>query len=136
MSAAAQTKKLIESYYAAFNKGDMRSFLGMLDDHVVHEINQGGREVGRDAFARFMDKMNSHYREQVADLVVMASDDGRRAAAEFKIQGVYLKTDAGLPEARSQEYLLPVGAFFEVEGGKIQRVTNYYNLQAWLEMVR
>ncbi len=136
MSTAASGKKLIERYYAAFNRGDMRSFLGMLDDEVVHEINQGGVEVGKEAFTRFMDKMNSHYREQIADLVVMASEDGRRAAAEFKVVGVYLKTDVGLPEARSQQYTLPVGAFFEIDGDLIRRVTNYYNLQAWLRMVQ
>ena len=136
MSSGPETRKLIEKYYAAFNKGDMRTFLGMLDGEVVHDINQGGTEVGTEAFARFMDKMNSHYREQVADLVVMASEDGRRAAAEFKIMGVYLKTDDGLPEARSQSYTLPVGAFFEIENNLIKRVTNYYNLQAWLNMVQ
>jgi steroid delta-isomerase-like uncharacterized protein len=136
MTPTAKTKRLIENYYAAFNRGDMQAFLGMLDDDVVHEINQGGKEVGKQSFARFMDKMNSHYREQVADLVVMASDDGRRAAAEFMIQGVYLKTDDGLPEARGQEYTLPVGAFFEVDGDKISRVTNYYNLNLWLGLVK
>jgi hypothetical protein len=28
-----------------------------------------------------------------------------------------------------------VGAFFELTGGQVQRVTNYYNLQDWLQMV-
>ncbi len=136
MNSGVETKRLVESYYAAFNRGDMPTFLGFLDDDVVHEINQGGKEVGRPAFARFMDRMNSHYREQVADLVVMASDDGSRAAAEFKVQGLYLKSDDGLPESRGQEYTLPVGAFFAIDHGKITRVTNFYNLQAWLEMVK
>jgi steroid delta-isomerase-like uncharacterized protein len=66
----------------------------------------------------------------------MVSDDGSRAAAEFKVKGVYLKTYPGLPEARSQAYTLPVGAFFEVRGGRIKRVSTYYNLKAWLDMVR
>jgi steroid delta-isomerase-like uncharacterized protein len=128
--------RLIETYYGAFNRGDLAGMLALLDDQVVHDINQGESEVGKAAFARFLDKMNSHYREEVRDLVVMASEDGKRAAAEFRVKGVYLKSDAGLPEARSQEYLLPVGAFFEVDEGKIRRVTNYYNLNAWLDMVR
>ncbi len=136
MTPTAETKKLLEAYYAAFNRGDVRALVEMLDDAVVHEINQGGREVGKEAFSRFMDKMNSHYREQVADLVVMASDDGRRGSAEFMIKGIYLKTDDGLPEARGQEYTLPVGAFFVVGNGKIKRVSNYYNLQNWLNLVQ
>jgi len=130
-----KTVKLIRDYYDAFNAGNMKTFLGLLADEVVHDINQGGVEVGKDAFARFMDKMNTHYDERVADLVVMASDDGRHAAAEFKIHGSYKKTDPGLPEARGQKYNLPVGAFFQIENGKVARVTNYYNLQAWMKMV-
>jgi steroid delta-isomerase-like uncharacterized protein len=131
-----KTIKLIKSYYEAFNAGNMRTFLSLLTEDVIHDINQGSVEVGRDAFARFMDRMRVHYDEQVVDLVVMATDDGRHAGAELKILGTYLKTDAGLPEAGGQRYSLPVGAFFAVRDGQIARVTNYYNLQAWLHQVR
>lgn len=129
------TVNLIRSYYDAFNRGDLPAFLALLTDDVVHDANQGGTETGKPAFAAFMQKMNVHYKEKVADLVVLASDDGRRAAAEFKVDGQYLKTDAGLPPACGQSYLLPVGAFFSVRGGKIARVTNYYNLPKWIELV-
>ena len=137
MTAAQEhTRRLIDAYYGAFNKGDLAGMLALLADDVVHDINQGGTERGKEAFARFLDKMNRHYREEVADLVITATENGHRAAAEFKVRGVYLKTDDELPEARSQAYTLPVGAFFTVRDGKIQRVTNYYNLNAWLDMVR
>lgn len=129
------TRKLLESYYAAFNAGDMSAFLGMLTEDVAHDINQGGRETGRDAFRRFMERMNRSYKEQIVDIVVMASADGSRAAVEFTVLGKYLRTDEGLPEAKGQTYRLPGGAFFEVRGGKIARVTNYYNLQDWLRQV-
>lgn len=134
MSATASSQ-LIKDYYDAFNRGDMPAFLGLLTDDVEHEINQGGVEKGKEAFARFMERMNVHYREQVQDLVVMTDPSGRKAAAEFKVKGTYLKSDSGLPEARGQTYLLPVGAFFTLRDGKVARVTNYYNLQAWLRMV-
>lgn len=129
------TRKLLENYYAAFNKGDWNSFLGMLTEDVIHDINQGGREVGRDAFAQFMDRMNRCYSEQIADLVIMVSDEGDRAAVEFTVLGTYLRSDDGLPEARGQKYKLPGGAFFSIRGGKVARVTNYYNLQSWLRQV-
>ena len=57
------------------------------------------------------------------------------AAAEFIVSGTYKQTDAGLPEARGQTYRLPAGAFFEVAGGKIRRVTTYYNLKDWIAQV-
>ena len=74
-------------------------------------------------------------KESVEDLVVFAEESGTRAAAEFYIRGQYLATDEGLPEAIGQEYHLRVGAFFEIANGKITRVTNYYNLRTWLQLV-
>ena len=58
-----------------------------------------------------------------------------RAAAEYVVEGTYLVADEGLPAARGQTYALPGGAFFEIAGGQITRVTNYYNLQDWLKQV-
>lgn len=129
------TRQLLERYYAAFNAGDWNTFLGLLSDDVVHDVNQGGREAGKAAFARFMERMNSSYREQIADMVIMSSADGSRAAVEFTVLGTYLKTDEGLPPATGQKYRLPGGAFFDIRDGKVARVTNYYNLQDWLKQV-
>jgi steroid delta-isomerase-like uncharacterized protein len=120
------------AYYKAFNAGDWEGMLSYLADDVAHAINQGGTEVGKDAFRAFLARMNRSYREELRDIVVMASPDGARAAAEYVVHGSYLATDDGLPEARGQKYVLPGGAFFDLRGGKIARVTNYYNLQDWL----
>lgn len=129
------TRTLIESYYAAFNAGQPRAMLDLLTEDVTHDVNQGGREVGRDKFAAFLDHMNVSYRERLTDIVVLTSADGSRAAAEFVVHGEYLLTDPGLPEAEGQHYVLPAGAFFEIRDGRIARVTNYYNLQDWIAQV-
>ena len=134
MSQAASIT-LIENYYAAFNGGDMDTFLNLLTDDVIHDINQGARQVGKDAFAQFMSGMNTSYKEQLVDMVIMATADGTRGAAEFVVLGEYLKTDEGLPQARGQKYRLPAGAFFELRDGKVARITNYYNLQDWIAQV-
>ena len=49
---------LIRRYDDTFNAGDEAGFLALLAEDVVHDINQGGREVGREAFARFLSRMN------------------------------------------------------------------------------
>ncbi len=134
MSAATSTA-LVTSYYAAFNRRDWPAMLGHLTSDVVHDVNQGDREVGLAAFTAFLARMDHAYRETVVELVVMPSADGRRAAAEFVIEGTYLVADAGMPPARGQAYRLPVGAFFEIVDGKVARVTNYYNLADWLRQV-
>jgi steroid delta-isomerase-like uncharacterized protein len=129
------TRELIKAYYEAFNRQDMDAFLNLLSDEVVHDINQGSREIGKAAFAAFMTRMNRHYRERLADIVIMSDETGGRAAAEFTVHGEYLATDEGLPPAKGQIYVLPAGAFFEIRDGKIARVTNYYNLTDWIAQV-
>lgn len=129
----------IRAYYAAFNAGDMAAFLGLLAEDVAHDVSQGGREVGRAAFARFMEHMNRCYRERIEDIAVMVSADGTRAAAEFTVHGTYIGTDPGVPAgtapARGQAYTLPAGAFFELRGGKVARISNHYNLGDWVRQV-
>jgi steroid delta-isomerase-like uncharacterized protein len=125
----------IRAYYDAFNRRDYEAMLALLTDDVAHDVNEGGREVGRDAFRAFLARMDRCYREEIRDLVVLTAEGGRRAASEFTVHGTYLATDVGLPEARGQAYVLPAGAFFEVRDGRIARVTNYYNLRDWLRQV-
>jgi steroid delta-isomerase-like uncharacterized protein len=79
--------------------------------------------------------MDRCYREQLKDIVVMASADGARAAAEFTVHGQYVGTDGDLPPARGQSYVLPAGAFFSLSDGLITRVTTYYNLKNWIRQV-
>ncbi|KRA17135.1 ketosteroid isomerase-related protein [Lysobacter sp. Root604] len=127
--------EVVLAYYAAFNRGDWDGMLVLLSDDVAHDLNQGPRENGRVAFAQFLQRMQASYREQLHDIVVLVSPDGSRAAAEYVVHGQYLASDAGLPEARGQKYVLPGGAFFELRDGRIQRVSNYYNLQDWIAQV-
>ncbi|WP_028628682.1 nuclear transport factor 2 family protein [Metapseudomonas resinovorans] len=127
--------ELVQAYYNAFNAGDMPAFLALLSEDVVHDINQGERQQGKAAFTAFMEKMNRCYKERLSDIVVMQSADGSRAAAEFVVHGQYLSDDEGLPPAKGQTYVLPAGAFFHIHCGKIARVTNYYNLNDWVEQV-
>lgn len=135
MAGMENTLTLIREYYAAFNRGDRETMLALLSEDVVHDLNQGAREAGREAFRAFMQRMDRSYAEQLHDVVVMASADGRRAAAEYVVHGTYKASDEGLPEARGQRYVLPGGAFFEVRDGRIARVSNYYNLEDWIAQV-
>ncbi|RDL45248.1 isopropylmalate/homocitrate/citramalate synthase [Marinomonas piezotolerans] len=129
------THQLLENYYAAFNAQDMDTFLGLLTEDVIHDINQGDREVGKQAFVEFMERMNRNYKEEIVDLSITTNEAGDRAAVEFTVLGQYIATDEGLPEANGQTYKLPAGAFFEIQAGKVARITNYYNLEDWIAQV-
>jgi steroid delta-isomerase-like uncharacterized protein len=129
------TKAVIEAYYDAFNRGDVEGMLALLDPDVEHHVNEGGIRRGKILFAEFCAHMSHCYRERLTDIVVFASEDGTRAAAEFVVNGEYLRTDSGLPEARGQTYVLPAGSFFTLRNGRISRVTTYYNLADWVRQV-
>ena len=124
---------MIEEYYARFNAGDWEGMLDLLDEEVVHEVSQGEVRHGKPAFRSFLQHMECCYREQVNELCVLSNDT--RAAAEFWLEGEYLRTDAGLPEAKGQKYRLRVGSFFEFEHNRIRRVSVHYNLRDWMAQV-
>ena len=126
--------EIIRRYFAAFNAGDWAAMAGLCTDDVIHDLNQGGREIGRDRFEAFLARMARSYRERIDALVILGSDEGR-FAAEWVVQGEYLADDAGLPPAHGQRYSLPGGTFFALDGDRIARITTYYNLQDWLRQV-
>lgn len=126
---------LLEQYYAAFNDRRFNDMLTFLSDDVVHDINQGESQRGKEAFASFLKHMERCYRETLYNITLMVTPDGSRGAAEFVVQGTYIATDEGLPVATNQRYSLPAGAFFSFADGKITRITMYYNLEQWLRLI-
>lgn len=132
-----KTTEIIQNYYNAFNQQDRSKILSFLSENIIHDVNQGGREVGKKAFNHFLDKMDGAYLETLNDMTIMVDATGTRAAAEFVVHGTYLKTDEGLPEAHGQKYVLPAGAFLEVDPaqGVITRISMHYNLPLWIQLV-
>jgi len=129
-------QEIVKKYYEYFNSKNFEGQLALLSDDVVHDINQGERQVGKEVFRSFFKMMDTYYDEFLDNIVIMESTDGNRVAAEFICNGTYKTTCEGLPAARGQKYRLPVGAFFEINNDKIARVTNYYNLQDWIDQVK
>ncbi len=127
---------LIARYFEVFNKGDAAAMLALVDDNIEHDINQGKTQVGKAKFETFLHHMNECYKEELKDLTIMSSLDGKHVSAEFMVHGTYLKTDGSLPQARGQKYQIRAGSFFEISNNKILRVTTYYNLPLWIELVK
>ncbi|MDF1727484.1 MAG: nuclear transport factor 2 family protein [Sulfitobacter sp.] len=128
-------RDLIARYFDAFNAKDTAAMLDCLSDDVAHHVNEGDVRRGKDLFAEFCAHMDRCYDERLTDMVIFTEPTGTRAAAEYTVNGTYLETDAGLPEARGQTYKLPAGSFFEVSDGRITRVTTRYNLTYWTAQV-
>lgn len=126
----------VKAYFDAFNRGDVAAMLACLSDDVAHHVNEGQVRTGKDAFRAFCEHMNRCYREELTDMVIFDAEGGARAAAEYVVNGTYLETDEGLPEASGQTYRLPAGSFFSLKNGQITRVVTYYNLADWMRQVK
>ncbi|MCB1384254.1 MAG: nuclear transport factor 2 family protein, partial [Notoacmeibacter sp.] len=129
---ADETRVLVRRYLEAFNASDHEAMLALLAEDVAHDINQGGREIGKEKFRWFNAMMSRHYEETLGDIEIMVNESGSRAAAEFTVRGTYLATADGLPPANGQTYSLPAAILFEVDDGLISRVTTHYNLADWI----
>ncbi|MEX0345968.1 MAG: nuclear transport factor 2 family protein [Rhizobiaceae bacterium] len=116
-----QSIALVEQFLSAVNANDGAGVETCLHEDVVHETGLGQREFGSEAFRRSIVLRQAATGEQIGDLVVMASDDGTRAAAEFTRRGRE-NAAAGDPGKR---YSVPGGMFFAIEDGKIIRVSQY-----------
>lgn len=131
----SDSRKLIERYCSAFNRGDWVGMLELVDEGVAHDPNQGEREVGRERFQTFLQTRARCYLEVLTDVRILVSKDGQHAAAEYVVSGQYLSTAEELPIARGQRYRVAGGTFFEIADGYIIRVSNCCNLADWVAQV-
>jgi steroid delta-isomerase-like uncharacterized protein len=125
----------VELYYDRFNNKDWKGMLALLDPEIRHEPNQGEVRIGIEKFTAFLGDMDTAYEETLTEMVFFTEKSGTRVAAEFVVNGIYKKGEEGFPEAHGQTYVLPAAAFLEVKEGKITRVTTYYNLPHWIDLV-
>lgn len=134
--ATKTCRQLVEEYYQAFNSKTYSKMLELVDSEVHHEVNEGDVKVGKDSFAKFLAHMEKCYDEILEELQFFECANSERCAVEFYVKGRYLHTDGGLPAAKGQTYRIRAGAFFESKDQKLKRVTTYYNLKQWIELVR
>lgn len=120
-------KNIVQAYFDAFNQSDIEGLLALLHEDVVHDVNEGERHIGKQAFREFYAQAIRNFDEARSDIAIMVSENSARAAAEFTRRGSYTATIAGFPPANGQSYSVQAGIFFELDDGLITRVTGYFN---------
>jgi steroid delta-isomerase-like uncharacterized protein len=126
---------IVQQYYEYFNQKNWEGMLSLLHPEIRHESNQGEVRIGIENFTNFLQKMDECYDEKLTEMVFFSEPSNQRVAVEFVVNGIYKKADDDLPPAYGQTYVLPAAAFLEVKDQKISRVTTYYNLPLWIELV-
>lgn len=127
--------QIVQQYYEYFNQKNWQGMLSLLHPEIRHESNQGEVRIGIEKFTAFLQKMDECYEEHLTNVVFFTEPSDQRVAAEFTVNGIYKKADDDLPPANNQTYILPAASFLALKDGKISRVTTYYNLTLWLELV-
>ncbi|MDQ2089935.1 nuclear transport factor 2 family protein [Marimonas arenosa] len=106
----------IRACFDAIDVGDAGAMLTCLAGDAALHVNQGSVRLGRDGFAELCARTNRCSGVARTDWVIFEAATGTRAAEDI-VNGTYLETDAGLPEARGQTYRLPAAALFALEDG-------------------
>ena len=127
--------EIVKSYYSSFNDKNWDGMLALVHPDVRHEPNQGDARIGLEKFSEFLGKMDESYEETLTDMVFFTTPDDSRVAVEFVVNGIYKKSEEGMPAAYGQPYKLPAAAFLGIQDGKISRVTTFYNLPLWIDLV-
>jgi steroid delta-isomerase-like uncharacterized protein len=126
---------LIEDYYQTVLAQDLKGFINLLSDDVVHEINQASTENGKEKFKIFMEDQFSHGKIEIKDMIILTSKDGKYASSRFICSGTYAKSVEGYPPAKGQHWEIPVVSFFKINNGKISQVGVYYNAKEFEKQI-
>lgn len=119
------TVELIEAYVDALNAVDWGRLENCLDDDLVYDAPSGTRMIGRDAYRRALAEWRKNLgNPSVADLVVMTDTTGRHGAAEYTLRGRH---------ADGANVSIPVGDFFEIENGRILRISTRLDARSFDE---
>jgi len=132
---ATDAEKMMNDYLAAWNSHDVEKLLTFFTDDAVYEctpmgkVSRGKKEIKdffSSTFANFPDfkiEMKSGFN---------AGDQG---AGEGVMSGTFANSNIpGMP-ATGKSFSVPGVGINKFRGGKISRVTNYWNMAAFLQQV-
>lgn len=127
MADRTETLALIQRFFASLSVRDFAGVMDCFSEDVIHDTPYGRREIGWEEFERYLIHRRRCYRSEYDAMVAMSDEKGRRGAAEFVLRATYTETDEWLgespPKASGQVVTLSAGMFFEVDDGRISRLS-------------
>ena len=124
-----ETERLIADFLSALNARDMEALTALVGRDVVHDAPDGQRSVGAEALREGLFRQAAQSEETIADIVVMSDESGMHAAAEFTRRGIQ-HAAAAEPGVEGRRYAMRDALLFEVDGGRITRVSAARAVQA------
>ena len=125
----------MRQYYFYFFGAKWDSVLALLAPEIIHTFNNEDVGTGIAKFREFVNIKHIHYREQQQELSVTVDLTSSEACAKFILEGHYISTYPGLPEARQQYYRIDVETFFEFNRDKISRIATCFDFAEWINQI-
>ncbi|KFB09639.1 nuclear transport factor 2 family protein [Nitratireductor basaltis] len=120
-----ETRSLVERFLTALNAADWDAATTLVAEDAAIDLPGEERVIGADKLHWYLGQTGRQYRFHVSDLEILVSESGVRAAAEFTLTRNYVDS-SDLPEQiRGQSVALQGAIMFEVDDGKITRMTRY-----------
>lgn len=113
--SAEDATRLVQKFIEAVNARDGEAIAEIVSDDVAHDL-AGARTIGSDALRAFFADRANKTGENLADVVILTGQGGSRAAAEFTRRG---------RAADHSSHSVAGGWFFEIDDGRISRITDY-----------
>ncbi len=102
----------------------------LFSEEVIYSINDYPSAVGKKSFIDHMQESVHNYREQLIEIIPMASQDGSFASARFRFLGRYFGDGSELGLSlmhHGQAYDLPGYNFFAITNGRITEIKAFFN---------
>ena len=121
-------KAVIQAYVDAWNKHDSVALDTLLAADAIHEdFAQNSRQKGKAEVVEFMGRTMAtqpDFKMQVKTSI----EDGRYVALEWTYAATYTGPDLTGKQVTNRRISARGASFFEVEKGKIKRITDYWDL--------
>lgn len=132
----AKIEKMTRDAIAAYNAHDIEGFLSYCTDDVVYEAGAGARVVrGKDEMRTYLSETFSAFPDFKIDLKLVF-DNGKLTANEWVMSGTFqgMLQPLGL-EPTGKSFSVRGASIAELQGSKVQRNTDYYNLADFLQQI-
>ncbi|MBW3096058.1 nuclear transport factor 2 family protein [Pseudohoeflea coraliihabitans] len=121
------TIDLISRFLAAYSARNIDDMLDCFGEDAALDITNSERVIGRRQIRFALAERLKQFEERVGDIVIMTTENGSRAAAEFTLRGRYRSDADELPPASGQDYALAAGVFCEAEDAGLSRLSLRFN---------
>jgi steroid delta-isomerase-like uncharacterized protein len=132
---ATDMEKMMNDYLSAWNAHDVERILSFFTDDCVYNCTPMGKvSQGKNELKDFLSNMFTEFPDAKIEMK-SSFGTGDKGAGEWILSGTFAHSSNPAMPATGKSFSVPGVGINEYSGGKISRVTNYWNLASFLQQV-